>query len=305
MEGFLNRYRNITVLLLVIFAQLVLVAMQVKSDQDVRMIRVWTVSAVTPAARILESLRGGGVGFVRNYVRLHDTNAENRRLTEENGRLKLENTFLRNELNRADRAKALEMFQAHTPSKMLAATVIGTAAGSNSKVVFVDRGSASGVMRGMAVVTPDGIVGKVIAAYPVSSEVMLINDPDFAAGVVSQKSLVHGTLKGDGTPLCHVDYVPLEEKLSVGEWFYTSGDDRVFPQGFPVGVIKAVRPGTGFQEILLEPSGLQHGLLEDVLILIQAVHQEVPDTPQANQPVYIAPAPPNANTPVTDRKSVV
>jgi len=299
MEGFLNRYRNITVLLLVIFAQLVLVAMQVKNDQDVRMIRVWTVSAVTPAARILEGLRGGGVGFIRNYVTLHDTNAENRRLAEENGRLKLENTFLKNELNRADRAKALEMFQAHTPSKMLAATVIGIAAGTNSKVVFVDRGSGSGVMRGMAVVTPDGIVGKVIAAYPVSSEVMLINDPDFAAGVVSQKSLVHGTLKGDGTPLCHVDYVPLEEKVAVGEWFYTSGDDRVFPQGFPVGVIKAARPGTGFQEILVEPSGTQHGLLEDVLILIQGVHQEIPDAPQVNQPVYIAPPPPNASTSLT------
>ncbi|SPE34813.1 Rod shape-determining protein MreC [Candidatus Sulfopaludibacter sp. SbA6] len=299
MEGFLNRYRNITVLLLVIFAQLVLVAVQVKNDQDVRMIRVWTVSAVTPVARILEGLRGGGVGFVRNYITLHDTNAENRRLVEENGRLKLENTFLKNEVNRADRAKALEMFQTHTPSKMLAATVIGMAAGANSKVVFVDRGSGSGVMRGMAVVTPDGIVGKVIAAYPTASEVMLIDDPDFAAGVMSQKSQVRGTLKGDGTPLCRVDYVPLEEKVAVGEWFYTSGDDRVFPQGFPVGAIKAVRPGTGFQEILVAPSGIEHGPPEDVLILIQGVHQEIPDTPQVNQPIYIAPPPPIATTQAT------
>jgi len=87
--------------------------------------------------------------------------------------------------------------------------------------------------------------------------------------------------------------------VAVGEWFYTSGDDRVFPQGFPVGVIKAARPGTGFQEILVEPSGMQHGLLEDVLILIQGVHQEIPDAPQVNQPVYIAPPPPNASTPMT------
>ena len=299
MEGFLNRYRNITVLLLVIFAQLVLVAVQVKNDQDVRMIRVWTVSAITPAARILEGLRGGGVGFVRNYITLHDTNAQNQRLLEENGRLKLENRFLQNEVSRADRAKALEMFQAHTPSKMLAATVIGMAAGSNSKVVFVDRGSGWGVMRGMAVVTPDGIVGKVIAAYPTASEVMLVNDPDFAAGVISQKNQVRGTLKGDGTPLCRVDYVPLEEKLAVGEWLYTSGDDRVFPQGFPVGLVKAVRPGTGYQEILVEPSGMQHGTPEDVLILIQGVHQEIPDAPQANQPIYIAPPPPNAPARIT------
>ena len=197
MEAFLNRYRNITVLLLVIFAQLVLVAVQVKNDQDVRMIRVWTVTAVTPVARVAgRPARRRQWGSCATTSPLHDANAENRRLAEENGRLKLENMFLKNELSRADRAKALEMFQSHTPSKMLAATVIGMAAGANSKVVFVDRGSGSGVMRGMAVVTPDGIVGKVIAAYPTASEVMLINDPDFAAGVMSQKSQVRGTLKG-------------------------------------------------------------------------------------------------------------
>ena len=111
----------------------------------------------------------------------------------------------------------------------------------------MDRGSASGVERGMAVVTPDGIVGKVIAAYPTASEVLLITDPDFAAGVVSQKNQIHGTLKGQGTPLCKVDYVPSEEKVEPGEWFYTSGDDRIFPRGFPVGVVKAVRPGQPFQ----------------------------------------------------------
>ncbi len=99
MESFLNRYRNITVLLLVIFAQLVLLALQVKNDQDVRFIRIWTVTAVTPVARVIEMFRGGGLGFVRNYVMPHDANAENRRLQTEVGRLKMENIFLKGELN--------------------------------------------------------------------------------------------------------------------------------------------------------------------------------------------------------------
>lgn len=291
MESFLNRYRNITVLLLVIFAQLLLLAVQVKNDQDVHLIRVWTVTAVTPMARILEGFRGGSVGFLRNYVMLHDADAENRSLRAELDRLKVENIFLKNELNSADRAKALQVFQVHTPSKMLAATVISNGAGSNSKVVYVDRGSPDGVMRGMAVVTPDGIVGKVIAAYPTASEVLLVTDPDFAAGVVSQKGQVRGAFKGQGTPLGKVDYVPNEEKVAEGEWFYTSGDDRVFPRGFPVGPAKVVRAGQPFQEILVEPSGLQRGL-EDVLIVVTGVHQDIPDTPPVNQPVYIAPPPP-------------
>jgi rod shape-determining protein MreC len=291
METFLNRYRNITVLLLVIFAQLVLLAVQVKNDQDVRMIRIWTVSAVTPVARVVEWLRGGSTGFVHDYIVLHDTHQENQRLQAELDRLKLENNFLKNELNTADRAKALAVFQSHTPSKTLAATIIGTGAGASSTVVFVDRGSVSGVQRGMAVVTPDGIVGKVISAYPTASEVLLITDPDFAAGVVSQKTQSRGTLKGQGKPMCKVDYVPFEDKLQVGEWFYTSGDDRIFPRGFPVGIVKAVHPGQPFQEIYVEPTGLQRGL-QDVLILVEGTHQSIPDEPVANQPVYIAPAPP-------------
>src|ERR1035441_692409 len=101
-------------------------------------------------------------------------------------------------------------------------------------------GTVSGVQRGMAVVTPDVIVGKVIPAYPTASQVLLITDPDFAAGVVTQKGQVHGTLKGQGTPQCKVDYVAFEEKVEPGEWVYTSGDDRIFPRGFRVGIVKAV-----------------------------------------------------------------
>ena len=90
MESFVNRYRNLTILLLVIFAQFLLLAVQVKNDQDVRFIRVWTVTAVTPFARVVELLRGGIVGFFRNYILLHDEDAENRRLREQLGHLKLE-----------------------------------------------------------------------------------------------------------------------------------------------------------------------------------------------------------------------
>src|SRR3954467_1134030 len=129
MESFLNRYRNITVLLLVIFAQLVLLALQVKNEQDVRVIRVWAVTTVTPVARIVEWFRGGSIGFLRHYILLHDASQENARLRDEVGRLRLETNFLRNELNTADRAKALQVFQAHTQSKMLAANVIGVGAG--------------------------------------------------------------------------------------------------------------------------------------------------------------------------------
>jgi len=290
METLLSRYRNITVLLLVLFAQLILLAYQVKNDSDVRMIRVWAVTAVTPLARTIEGARGGTSGFLQNYIVLRDTRAENEKMRTELGRLKLENQFLKTELETADRAKALEAFQAKTPSKMVGARVIATAAGGSNTAVFVDRGSASGVQKGMAVVTPDGIVGKVLAAYPTASQVLLVTDPSFAAGVVSQKNHVRGILKGMGHGTCRVDYVQNEEKVETGEWFYTSGDDRIFPKGMPAGQVTAARAGSSFQDITLEPSGIANGI-EEVLIILEGVHQEIPEFKAAAAPIYLAPPP--------------
>jgi rod shape-determining protein MreC len=88
--------------------------------------------------------------------------------------------------------------------------------------------------------------------------------------------------------------VPFEEKVEPGEWLYTSGDDRIFPRGFPVGVVKVVRSAQPFKEILVDPSGMARGL-EDVLILVEGVHQEIPDTPPVNQSVFIG-TPPSADT---------
>jgi rod shape-determining protein MreC len=109
--------------------------------------------------------------------------------------------------------------------------------------------------------------------------------------VISQKTQLRGVLKGQGTPTCKVDYVPSEEKIEPGESFYTSGDDRVFPRGFPVGIVRVVRSAQPFKEIYVEPSGLKHGL-EDVLILVEGVHQDIPEAPVGNQPVYMVPPPP-------------
>ncbi|MBM3744981.1 MAG: rod shape-determining protein MreC [Acidobacteria bacterium] len=290
MDSLISRYRNLTVLLLVIFAQLLLVAYQVKSSQEVRLIRVWTVTAVTPLARFLEGARSGTVNLLERYVLLQSQGEENQRLRAELGRLKMENQQLRSELETADRVRALAAFQTASPSKTVAARVIGTGTGASSKVVFVDRGSAVGVKRGMAVVTPDGIVGKVVAAYPIASQVLLITDPTFAAGVISQKHRVHGTLKGRGHGLCLVDYVQNEQRVERGEWFYTSGDDGVFPKGFPAGPVATTQPGDSFQQISVTPSGLQRGI-EEVLIILEGVHQAVPEGQAASAEIHVLPRP--------------
>ncbi|HWD98036.1 MAG TPA: rod shape-determining protein MreC [Bryobacteraceae bacterium] len=288
MESLFQRYRNVTVLLVVIFAQLILLAWQVKSDNDVPLVRVWAITAVAPVASAIEGARTGTTGFFSNYFALRNAREQSRELRTEVDRLKLENQFLKNELASAQRAEGLAGFQAHTPSKMIGAHVIGATTGMGAKSVLIDRGMAAGVKKGMAVVTPDGIVGKVLAVYPFASQVLAVTDPGFAAGVESQRNHTFGVLKGQGNGAGKVDYVPDGQKVDVGEMFYTSGEDRVFPKGLPVGKVTSVAQGADFQNILVRPSGIESAP-EEVLVIVDPVHQAIPEAPPAETPVYLAP----------------
>src|SRR6266487_681667 len=116
MDLILNRYRNVTVLLLAILAQLALLAYQVKSNGEVRLIRVWAVTAITPLARVIESARSHTAHFLSDYFVLLDVRVENKKLKSELDRVNMDNQYLRAELNTADRAKSLALFQQHSQS---------------------------------------------------------------------------------------------------------------------------------------------------------------------------------------------
>lgn len=295
MEALLSRYRNLTVLLVVVVAQLLFIAYQVRGSRDERLIRVWAVSAVTPMAGVIEAVRHDTIGFLQDYFLLLDVREQNRKLKDENSRLRMANIYYRNQLATAENARALVLFQQQSPSKTVAARVIGNSTVGTANAVFIDRGSASGVEKGMAVVTPEGIVGKVIAVYPLVSQVLLITDPTFKVGVESQKGHVHGVLDC-GTGACVVEQIQDADKVDVGEWFYTSGEDRVFPRGFPVGTVISAQPGQGMKNVKLNLSGAPAGA-EEVLVILHGVHQAIPDVPPVPQTaVSSLPPPPPDNT---------
>ena len=290
MELLLSRYRNLTVLLLVLFSQLMLLAYQVRSSTQLRTLRVWAVTGVAPFARFLESGRSSVHSFFNDYFILLDVREENRRFKAETNRLKLENNFLRTELATADRARALIEFKGRSPSKTLAARIIATSTSAKT-VVLVDRGTSDGVYKGMAVITGDGIIGKVIDSFPLAAQVQLISDSLFGAGVVSQRNRVYGTLKGTGYNRCLVDRIQNEDKVEVGEMFYTTGEDRIFPKGLPVGRVVSVQTGPIFKNVEVVPSGLANGL-EEILIVLEGVHQEIPVPPAQEDQIQILQPPP-------------
>ena len=281
METLFSRYRNLTVLLVVVVAQLLYLAYQVKTNRDERLIRVWAVTAVTPMAGVVEGVRRNTIGFLEDYFILLDVREQNRRLKTDNDKLRMENVYFRNQLATAQNAQALSQFQSQIPSRTVAARVIGNSTVATAKAVFIDRGSTSNIENGMAVVTPEGIVGKVSAVYPLVSQVLLVTDPTFKVGIESQKDHVHGVLNC-GSGKCDVEQIQNEDKINVGEWFFTSGEDRIFPKGFPVGTATSAEAGQGMKDVKLNLSGAPGGV-EEVLVVLQGVHQKIPITPVVMQ----------------------
>jgi rod shape-determining protein MreC len=291
-ETLLARYRNITALAVAIFAQLLLLGYQIRNERDVRIIRVWGVTAITPVAKALHGGQELVTGLWNRYVWLYGAQARSERLRAELDRLKLENQSLRNALETADRLKILASYQQQIPSKTVVSSVIGAGANPNSRVVFLDKGSHDGIRPGMAVITPDGIVGKIQSVFPTSSLLLLISDSYSAVGVLLDKTRVHGVMKGTGLHEARIDYVPNEEKVAVDERVYTSGEDRVFPKGLLVGTVSSAQPGRDFQNITVRP-GARLNRLEEVLVVTEGVHQSLPDTiPRPQAPHTLLPPPP-------------
>ncbi|HEY6464410.1 MAG TPA: rod shape-determining protein MreC, partial [Candidatus Acidoferrales bacterium] len=300
MEALLSRFRNLTVLLVVVVAQLLYLAYQVKTNRDERLIRVWAVTAVTPMAGIVEVIRHNTIGFLQDYFILLDTREENRKLKADNDKLRMENVYFRNQLSTAEHARALILFQQQSPSKTVAARVIANSTVATAKAVFIDRGSTSGIEKGMAVVTPDGIIGKVVAVYPLVSQVLLVIDPTFKVGVESQKGHIHGVLNC-GASTCVVEDIQNEEKVDRGEWFFTSGEDRIFPKGFPVGTVTSSQPGQGMKDVKLNLSGAP-AAADEVLVVLQGVHRPIPTAPvqvETAEKTLPPPPPETGNTAAT------
>jgi rod shape-determining protein MreC len=262
------RHRPLVLLGAVILAQLLLLAFQIKRDRDVRLIRVWSAELLTPLQRggnfVVSEIDGTWFG----YVDLHNVRVENRQLTEELGKLRLRNEQLEGQAAQAARlARLLGFRQANADVPMMAAEVIGANADSTSRTVFINRGDEDGIRRNMAVITPDGVVGKISEALPHTSQVLLITDRESGVGALLASTRTHGVVKGTGDPLVWMDYVSTDEKVSAGEQVLTSGEDRIFPKNLPVGWVASTKAGFPFQTIEVTPAA-HLDRLEEVLVLL-------------------------------------
>lgn len=268
MAGIPSRHKSLVLLAGVILLQVLLLAVQIKRDSQGRLIRSWTVGAVSPFERV------GSYGFGwfrdawRNYFALRNTRKDNEDLRRENDALKLRIAQLEGKAAESDRLAALLHFrQSQADVPMVAARVIGASPGTASLTIELDRGERDGIRRNMGVITPDGVVGKIIEAYPNTSQVLLLTDKESGLGAKFADSGIQHPVGGMGEPMLFMKYVPNDDEVNVGARVVTSGMDRIFPRDLPVGTIAEIKAGNPFKLIRIKPAAnLQR--LEEVLVLL-------------------------------------
>jgi rod shape-determining protein MreC len=268
MAGIQGRHRSLFLLFGVVLLQVLLLALQIKRDSQGRLIRVWTVGAFSP----FERAGVNGVGHVRgtwnHYFALQGAAIENEDLRKENAALKMQITQLQSKAGEADRLGELLNFRkAHENIPMLASRVIATSAGTASATVVLDRGSKDGIKRNMGVITPEGVVGKVVEVYEDASEVLLLTDKDSGVGAMLGNSRIQSPVGGTGEPLLAMKYVPNDDAVNLGERVVTSGMDKIFPRDLPIGTITEIKDGNPFKSIRVHPSA-NLSRLEEVIVLL-------------------------------------
>ena len=273
MESVLGRYRNLIILVGVLFLQVLGLAMQVKKSggeiEKTRLIRIWAVDAVTPLERSLVWLQNSSGSLWHNYFFLRGVRAENRQLKEQIEQMRLEQVRLADDAAQARRLQALLSFKEQSISRTVAAQVIGSSGSDLSRIIYIDKGEKSGIERDMAVITADGIVGKVLLVYPSVAQVLLINDQSSGVGALLEKSRLQGVLRGTANGEVTLERVMSDEQVVPGETVLTSGGDQIFPKGLPVGTVTKVGTGKDLFLNIKIRTAADLSKLEEVLVLVE------------------------------------
>jgi len=283
MENLIGRYRNVNILAIVIVIQILGLAVQVKrstENQSSRLIRVWAVTAVTPLEKLIVSAQSGATGLWHNYFYLRGVRQENRELREQIEQLQLEQVRLKQDADQAHRLQALLGFKEQFIAKTTAAQVIGSSGSEQSRTVYIDKGSRDGIEPEMAVISSEGVVGKVISVFNSTSQVLLINDQQSGVGAILEQSRLQGVLKGKVSGELIIDKIMTDEEVKPGDRVLTSGGDQIFPKGLPVGNVVKISKGSEFLQITVKPAAILNHL-EEVLVITKKTEHEAPLSPAA------------------------
>jgi rod shape-determining protein MreC len=246
-----------------------LISLQGRHRLDTSFIRMWILDTLAPMEKLVDR-SSFSIRYVWDrYVALIGLHDENQRLKHEVDDLRMQIINDREMVLEAQRVHALAGLQDSGIGKSIVARVIGRDTGRN-QTVTIDKGRIHGVRVDSAVITADGVVGRVILTSNFFSIVQLIADSQSAVGVMLESNRRQGIVKGTGNRDLDLDYIDDDNDIKQGDRFLTSGQDRIYPKGIPVGVITSIsdtRRGY-IKTVQIRPTA-DLGRLEEVLCIIE------------------------------------
>jgi rod shape-determining protein MreC len=278
MQDFVMGHGPFFVLVAVMLGQFLLLSYQITRSHNVRLIKVWTVAIMRPFQYSVGGMVDSTARAWTNLRNLRSAQKQNQQLLAELMAARYQIQQLSERAAEAGRLRALLDFKARLPFPTLAAEVIASSPGEGSNAVFIDKGSKSGLTTDLAVIAPTGIVGKIIAVFPSTAQVLLITDPSSGVGCILEKSRVQGVLKGDNRNLCQLHYVMNEESVSAGDAVLTSGMDQIYPKDLPLGTVVEAREGNIYKTIIVKPTAALDRLETVLVALKPAAPEERPSS---------------------------
>jgi rod shape-determining protein MreC len=246
---------------LLAFLVLHLVAISRQVDvQGVSLFERTVRSFVSPLQNAVTSLASAIAGSWNSVAGLRSVGAENERLTKRLRDAELQLLSQRAAVEENARLRAILALKPRLPMATLLADVVARNASPWFKTISIDKGSAHGVFHGATVLSPSGVLGRVLTVSPNAANVQLLVDRDSGAAVVTERGRVDGIVSGfqdetDGSPLLLMKYVPSLAIVNPGEVVVTSGLDQLFEKGLVVGTVLRVAEPVGlFKDVWVRPS---------------------------------------------------
>lgn len=266
MPGFIQRHRK-SLFLLLLFALLFwLVTIQVKSGRFTFLER--PVLAVSGFAERLITRPYRAVSSVGSrYVLNVRARRENERLRDEIERLRLENQITNELLSENERLREALGFKRLHPLRSMAVQVIGKESSPSSSTITVNKGSDDGLAKNQAVITAEGVVGRILTVLPGTAMVQLITDPGSTLAVRVMRNREEGLLEGK-IDRCALKYVSYYVDIQEGDVLVTSGLDGIYPKGLAVATVTKVKKheASSFQTVTAKPA-VRFSRLEEALVL--------------------------------------
>jgi len=268
MLSFFLRFRQSILLFILLATSLILMTSHANQGAGFQALTSGLFEVTAAMESWLSSLVRGAGDLYHGHFRLSGVEKENRVLREEVA-------VLHDQLNRLQeievenkRIKALLKFQESAPYTMITGRVVGKSDNTWSRTLILDSGARAGVAKGMAVIRPEGVVGKVLSASPNYSLVQLLIDSNSAVPALVQRTRAQGIVEGKIADLCRIKYLDRLADIRKGDLVLSSGLGGVYPKGLVIGTVTSVqkKPYGLFQEVLVSPA-VEFSRLEEAFVV--------------------------------------